>query len=260
MTLPTSASGSSSGTSKATIAPSTSAQYINIPTGYNGTASYYTISAMPSMTLPTSASGSSSGTSKATISRSTSNQYINIPTGYNGTASYYTISATPNMTLPSSASATASGSSKATITPGSSAQYINIPTGYNDTAQYYEISAASGGTSKNVQISNTPGRATSSTYTAVGPSITVSKSGKYDVYWTGYRSSTSGTSGSQLYIDSSAYGSADTSFNQTSGLTNLQNVHLSNVSLTKDQVLTIRARSRGNNYYMYILDLVIIEA
>ena len=93
MTLPTSASSTSSGTSKATISRSTSAQYINIPTGYNGTASYYTISATPNMTLPTAASSTSSGTSKATITPSSSAQYINIPTGYNGTASYYKINA-----------------------------------------------------------------------------------------------------------------------------------------------------------------------
>lgn len=141
ITLPTSTSSTSSGTSKAVITPSTSVQYLNIPFGKNDTASYYTISAMPTMTLPTSASSSGSGISKATISRSTSNQYINIPTGYNGTASYYTISATPNMTLPTAASSTSSGTSKATITPTTSAQYINIPTGYNGTASYYTISA-----------------------------------------------------------------------------------------------------------------------
>ena len=45
MTLPTAASATSSGTSKATITPTTSAQYLNIPVGYNGTAQYYTISA-----------------------------------------------------------------------------------------------------------------------------------------------------------------------------------------------------------------------
>ena len=45
MTLPTAASATSSGTSKATITPGSSAQYLNIPTGYNGTASYYTIAA-----------------------------------------------------------------------------------------------------------------------------------------------------------------------------------------------------------------------
>lgn len=45
MTLPSSASSTSSGTAKATVTPGSSAQYINIPTGYNDTAQYYTISA-----------------------------------------------------------------------------------------------------------------------------------------------------------------------------------------------------------------------
>ena len=45
MTLPSSASASSSGTSKATITPGSSAQYLNIPVGYNDTAQYYTIGA-----------------------------------------------------------------------------------------------------------------------------------------------------------------------------------------------------------------------
>ena len=44
MTLPSAASSSSSGTLKATITPGASVQYINIPTGYNGTAQYYAIS------------------------------------------------------------------------------------------------------------------------------------------------------------------------------------------------------------------------
>ena len=45
MTLPTASSATSSGTSKATITPTSSTQYLNIPTGYNATAQYYTISA-----------------------------------------------------------------------------------------------------------------------------------------------------------------------------------------------------------------------
>lgn len=143
MTLPTSAASSATSgyTSKATISRSTSAQYINIPPGYNSAGGYYTISAVSNMTLPTSASSTSSGTSKATISRSSSAQYINIPVGYNETASYYTISAVADMTLPTAASSTSSGTSKATISRSTSAQYINIPTGYNATASYYTISA-----------------------------------------------------------------------------------------------------------------------
>ena len=50
MTLPSASSGSPTGASKATIARSTSAQYINIPTGFNNTAQYYTISAVPNGT------------------------------------------------------------------------------------------------------------------------------------------------------------------------------------------------------------------
>ena len=45
MTLPSAASSTSSGTSKATITPTSSAQYLNIPTGYNATAQYYMIGA-----------------------------------------------------------------------------------------------------------------------------------------------------------------------------------------------------------------------
>ena len=54
LTLPTSASASSSGTSKATIYPNTADQYLNIPTGYNGTASYYTFPAVTTTNLTAS--------------------------------------------------------------------------------------------------------------------------------------------------------------------------------------------------------------
>ena len=46
MTLPTAASSTGTGTNKATIGRSTSAQYINIPVGYNDAAASYTISAV----------------------------------------------------------------------------------------------------------------------------------------------------------------------------------------------------------------------
>lgn len=122
MTLPTSASSSSSGTSKATIGRSTSAQYINIPTGYNATASYYTISATPNgtVTAPSSISGTS-----ATVS-----------TGTNTLTLTKTVSVTPNVTTAgyistgtagnSSVSLTASVTTKgaATITPTTSNQTI----------------------------------------------------------------------------------------------------------------------------------------
>ena len=51
MTLPTNTSNSSSGTQKAVIIPSSSVQYLNIPTGYNSTAQHYKINAAEDSTF-----------------------------------------------------------------------------------------------------------------------------------------------------------------------------------------------------------------
>ena len=102
MTLPTSASSTSSGTSKATIGRSTSAQYINIPTGYNSAAAYYTISATPngSVTAPSSISGSS-----ATVS-----------TGTNTLTLTKTVSVTPNVTTAGYISSGTAGNANVSLT------------------------------------------------------------------------------------------------------------------------------------------------
>ena len=114
-----------------------------------------------------------------------------------------------------------------------------------------------GGGSKNVQIvQQNATRITSTSYTKACGDITVSKSGTYDVYWTAYRTSTSGTWGTQLYIGSSSYGTAQTSFTNSY----YQAIHLSNVSLTANQTVSVYGRSRGNNYYLYVGQLTIIEA
>lgn len=115
----------------------------------------------------------------------------------------------------------------------------------------------SGGSSKNAQVvqqSNT--RITSTTYSKASGEITVSKTGTYDVYWTSYRTSTSGTWGTQLYIDGEEYGSAQTTFTSSY----YQAIHLSNVSLTSGDKISVYGRSRGNNYYLYVGQLTIIEA
>ena len=95
----------------------------------------------------------------------------------------------------------------------------------------------------------------STSYTATSVSLTVAKTGTYTVSWMGWRSTSSGTSGSQLYIDNTAYGSATTSFTNNYG----QNVKLTNVSLTEGQTLTIRARSRSTSYVMGVGNLSIVE-
>ena len=111
-----------------------------------------------------------------------------------------------------------------------------------------------GGDSKNAQAVTSTSRVTSTSYSKVSGEITVEKTGTYDVYWSTMRSSTSGTWGSQLYIDGSAYGSAQTSFSN-----HVQAIHLSNVHLDAGDKISVYARSRGNSYYAYVPLLTIIE-
>ena len=114
-----------------------------------------------------------------------------------------------------------------------------------------------GGESKNAQVVQGTTRTTSSTLTAIGAELTVSKTGTYDVYWSGVRTTTSGsyTYGTQLYINGTAHGTQNTTWSN-----HVQNNHLSNVSLTQGQKLRVYGRnSRGSSYYIYAPTLVIIE-
>lgn len=115
----------------------------------------------------------------------------------------------------------------------------------------------SGGSSKNAQVVQGTTRTTSSTLTAIGAELTVSKTGTYDIYWTAFRSSTSSsyTFGTQLYVNGSAHGTQNTTWSN-----HVQNNHLTNVSLTANQKLRVYGReSRGSSYYIYAPMLVIVE-
>jgi len=116
------------------------------------------------------------------------------------------------------------------------------------------VGTASGGSSKNAQAQQSTTRATSSTYTSVN-SLTCSKTGTYTVYWSTFRSSTSGTSGSRLYIGGTAYGNADTG----NWSNHVQNKIVTGVSISKNDTVEVKARSRGNNYYAYVPLVTIIE-
>ncbi len=114
-----------------------------------------------------------------------------------------------------------------------------------------------GGTSKNVQVLQSTSRTNSSSLTKVLGDLTVSKTGTYDIYWSGGRSntSTSYTWGTRLYVDGTGYGTENTTWTN-----NCQSNHLSNVSLTANQKLSVYARGRTGSYYTFAPMLVIIEA
>ena len=222
-------------------------------------------------TAPSSISGTSAtvstGTNTLTLSKTVS------VTPNVSTAGYISSGTSGNSSVSLTASVTTKGT--ATITPTTSNQTINSGTYLTGTqtisgdanlvagniksgTTIFGVTGTytgGGGTSKNVQIAQSTSRATTSTYSKVCGDITVSKTGTYDVYWDCFRSTTSGTTGSQFYIGSTAYGTANTTFTN-----HVQTNHLSNVSLTANQKVSVYARSRGNNYYAYVGQLTIIEA
>ena len=128
MTLPTAATSSATSgyTSKATVSRSTSDQYINIPTGYNGTGAYYKINAVAngSATTPNTTvtanptiSVSSSGLITATAS-ATQSVSPTISAGYvaTGTAGTITVTGSKTQQLTTKAATT--------YTPGTANQTI----------------------------------------------------------------------------------------------------------------------------------------
>lgn len=120
-----------------------------------------------------------------------------------------------------------------------------------------DVSVPTGGASKNTQVVQGTTRTTSSSMTGIGAELTVEKSGTYDIYWSAFRSNTSGsyTFATRLYIDGTAHGSENTTWSN-----HCQNNHLTSVSLTVGQKLRVYGReSRGSSYYMYAPMLAIVE-
>lgn len=112
-----------------------------------------------------------------------------------------------------------------------------------------------GGSTKNVQAHRGYATVTSTSYTATNVTLTVAKTGTYNVSWMGYRNTNSGTSGSQLYVNGTSRGSAQTTFVNTYG----QSVSLTNQSFNQGDVLVVRARARSTSYVMGVGNLIIEE-
>lgn len=161
-------------------------------------------------------------------------------------------SGVPSVVLPKTGGGTASFTdvtdTTASASDVASGKYFYIAAGVRTAG-----TSSGGGSSKNVQVAQSTSRATSSTYTKL-TSLTCSTTGKYDVYWDCFRSTTGGTSGSQLYIGGSSYGTANTTFTN-----HAQTNHLSNVSISEDDEVAVYARSRGSNYYSYVGTLTIVQ-
>lgn len=186
------------------------------------------------------------------------------PTATKGTVSNHSVSVTPSVTnttgyiTGSTKTGTAVTVSASELVSGSETKTSN---GTYDVTNLEEIVvdvSGGGGESKNVQVVQGTTRTTSSTLTAIGAEMTITKTGTYDVYWSAFRSSTSSsyTYGTQLYVDGTAIGIQNTAWTN-----HVQNNHLGNVPLTANQKIRVYGRnSRGSSYYIYAPTLVIVEA
>lgn len=239
----------------------------NIDVAAYATVSVASGTATPASSITGSSATVSTGTNTLTLSKTVSNTPT-VSAGYisSGTAGNSSVSLTANVTTKAAATITPSTSNQ-TISSGTyltGTQTIsgdanlvagNIKSGtsiFGVTGTY-----SGGGSSKNVQVLQSTSRTSSSSLTKVLGDLTVAKTGTYDIYWSGGRSntSTSYTWGTRLYVDSSGYGTENTTWTN-----NCQSNHLSNVSLTANQKLSVYARGRTGSYYTFVPMLVIIES
>ena len=183
------------------------------------------------------------------------------PTATKGNVSNHSIDVTPSVTNTEgyiggqTKTGTAVSVSASELVSGSETKTAN---GTYDVTNLAELVVnVSGGTIKNVQVLQSTSRTNSSSLTKVLGDLTVSKTGTYDIYWSGGRSntSTSYTWGTRLYVDGTGYGTENTSWTN-----NCQSNHLSGVLLTANQKLSVYARGRTGSYYTFAPMLVIIES
>lgn len=125
---------------------------------------------------------------------------------------------------------------------------------YDVTGLATAVVNVSGGGGKNIQAYMGMDYVNATSYTATDVTLKVAKSGTYKVSWMGFRNTTSGTNGSQIYVNGTAKGSAHTSFTRNYG-----QYCEESLSLNKDDVVVVRARARNTSYYMYVGNLIIEE-
>lgn len=187
------------------------------------------------------------------------------PTATKGTVSNHSISVTPSVTNTAgyisggTKTGTAVTVSASELVSGSETKTANGTYDVTNLAELVVNVSGGGGTSKNAQVVQGTTRTNSSSMTAIGSELTVSKTGTYDIYYACLRTNTSSsyTWATRLYINGTAYGSAD----NTTWTNNQQNTHLSNVSLTANDKLRVYGReTRGTSYYVCAPMLAIIEA
>lgn len=109
-------------------------------------------------------------------------------------------------------------------------------------------------TGKNIQAYMGRSARTANSYGATNVKLTVAKTGTYNVSWVAWRSSSSGTMGTNLHVNSSS-GTNQQSFTNTYG----QCITLTNQHYNEGDVLTLYATSGSNSRTINVANLIIEE-
>ena len=254
---------------------------VTAPAGYYANSASKSVasgSATPAASISGTSATVSTGTNTLTLSKTVSNT-PQVSAGYvsSGTAGNSSVSLTANVTTKAATTYHPSASQQ-TIASGTyltGTQTINAVTTTNLTADNIKSGvtvqvgdssdsdcvtsvtgtySGGGGSSKNVQAYFGRAQRTANSYGATDLTITVAKTGTYNVYWTAWRSSSSGTMGTNLHRNNSS-GTNQQTFTGTYG----QNITLTNQSYTQGDVLTLYATSGSTSRSIYVANLIIEE-
>ena len=112
--------------------------------------------------------------------------------------------------------------------------------------------ASGGGSGMNLQVNSNAASIQNNGYKASTITLTVAKTGTYKVSWTAWRSSSSGTMGTNLHVNSTA-GTNQQTFTNTYG----QHIVLNNQRYNAGDVLTLYATSGSNSRLIWVSNLII---
>ena len=257
--------------SKTNITPTETAATIEPDEGYTGLSSVQ-INAISSTYVGsgiTSRSSSDLSASGATVTvpsgyyssqatKSVSSGTAGTPTASKGTVSNHSVTVTPSVTNTagyiSGGTKTGTGVTVTVSELESGTKSITSNGTGIDVSGYskVDVSVSGGGTGMNKQIYYGPANVKNNGYIASSATLTVATTGTYKVSWTAWRSSSSGTMGTNLYKNETA-GTNQQTFTGTYG----QCITLTGQSYTAGDVLTIYATSGSNSRTIYIANFVI---
>lgn len=177
------------------------------------------------------------------------------PTAIKGTVSNHSVSVTPYVTntegyiLGSTKMGTSVSVSASELVSGSETKTSN---GTYDVTNLASLVVNVSGGGMNKQIYQGYAQRTGNGYASTSATLTVAVTGTYKVSWTAWRSSSSGTMGTNLHVNDTT-GTNQQTFTGTYG----QRIELTNQHYNKDDVLTIYATSGSSTRSIYVANLII---